>query len=217
MMRVHMIKRRSYIGWIFRIFYRYIIIMSTYHYSLSTDFPGGLDTGAFHYAISVAIPEGNLNGITVNDDDVAIDFGAVLDSGQETILNNLVANYVYEIPNIVQYDSAPVNRFITTSNSYQVMSTYNYKGVNTFTPGEIVCGSFMSGNLSSYSIRVYDRTNDRYVCESEFTNTDTVPVSIDTFGNLSYYGSFWEFQAKRNGGDQYGMVNINYININYLM
>lgn len=189
--------------------------MSSFHYTLSGDFPDGLDIGALHYSIVNGIPGGDLLGITQNDNDVQIDFGVVLDAGQQTTLNNIITNYVFSVPSRASFDTVTINTPRITSDEYQVVGIYNFKGLNTAIVSNITYGSYMQGNLTSYNMRIYDKTNDEYVAESLFSNVDDQPQTIDTFGNLSYDKSYWEFQTKRNGGDQFGTVVINFVNINY--
>lgn len=77
--------------------------MSTYNYTLSGNFPSGLDNSALKNEIDTdVIITKNCTGINTSGDNVSIMFDMSLDAGEQTELNNVITNYVYAPPKDVR-------------------------------------------------------------------------------------------------------------------
>lgn len=188
---------------------------SSYTYSLATDFPSGLDPADLHHQIVIAIPTATLLGVTQDGDDVTLDFQDPLSSGDLDALNALIAAYTYMPPVIVRYDSLQLTQNKVTSDEYQVIGVYNYPGSNSYMIGNIVMGAWMEGNITSYDVRIYDKISDEYISTQNFSNTDRGNIVLGNLTNMPLYSGFFEFQVKRNGGNQFGTINIEFANLNY--
>lgn len=68
---------------------------TSYHYSLANDFPGGLNSSQLYTLINNSAIVPSLLAINTNDDDVEIQFNSSLSEPEVTILNDIIANYVY--------------------------------------------------------------------------------------------------------------------------
>lgn len=66
-----------------------------YFYSLSTDFPQGIDSEKLHVEIGDSIDISSpINGITISDDIVKISFDEELTLGEKSDLDNIVTTYI---------------------------------------------------------------------------------------------------------------------------
>lgn len=94
--------------------------MSTYNYSITTDFSGNYKRSNFIYEIYQSSLKSLITKLTETDDNVEIKFKVALDSGQEAILNNLVSTHDsnYWSKKYCTYVEDN-NTLSTTSTSYQ--------------------------------------------------------------------------------------------------
>ncbi len=66
-----------------------------YIYSLATDFPGGLNSSQLYTLINNSAIVPRLLAINTDGDVVTIQFNSALSGAEVTILNDIIANYVY--------------------------------------------------------------------------------------------------------------------------
>lgn len=97
-----------------------------YIFSLSTNFPGGLNSTQLYTQINNSAIVPSLLAINTDGDVVTIQFNSALSGAEETILNDLVANYVYS--------SGPAPP-VTPLCKFRTSSTTD---VNAFSPTTVV-------------------------------------------------------------------------------
>lgn len=133
-----------------------------YTYSLSTDFPNGINTFTLHKTIMLSTISETLYGVTAADDNVSIEFQSALSIDELLILNNLIQTH----------DSTPTFKFsqmliispninVVTSPFVSVVGTFVYEGFwNTGKILKITVTGNKDDDATNYYIGIYDRTNN---------------------------------------------------------
>ena len=184
--------------------------MSTYNYSISTEFGGatGLNMSQLHDAIvAEAGITPTLDGLNSTGDSLDIVFTSALSGGEQTTLDSLVASHVPDNspPRLNFYSFDPKKESIN-STSYSKFGTFKYDGSDVIGAiNYIDVVAYKGDSATSYSVRIYDRTNDRVVAEAtDLTNTIEEIQSLGTVSNIPTQKAVFEVQAKRVGGNGNG-------------
>lgn len=193
---------------------------TTYSYVLSTDFSGGIKETQLHTEIEdeSTITSGTLVriGVEYSDDQVNIVFNNALTGGEQTTLDGLVAAHIPDT-------SPPRQNFFTFDPKINVIKNTSYRKIGSFKYG----GSSKIGTInyidiiaykevkpSSYSLKVYDRTNSLTLAEKTgLTNTEEVIVDMGTINNIPENEAILEIQAKKQ--DNAGEIVVEQIIIYY--
>jgi hypothetical protein len=166
--------------------------MSVEVYSLSVDFPGGLNSGQLLNEILVdpAITPAVCDRVDTDDDQVLIYFDLVLTAGEKTALDTLVSNYVYVAnltilsEDIFRFSHIEINSlrmqkigFITTGATTQTLGNFTTNsgtlgdwdnGTGTFSIAEDGVYSFNcfiganTANNTKIKVRFFDGAITRY-------------------------------------------------------
>lgn len=173
--------------------------MSTYTYSLASDFGGSLKLGQFHDEVNA---EGtispSLTSVTLVGDVVSVTFNSALSGAEETTLDGLVSAHTP-----TNIGSQTINLAVETDDitdtTYHTVMVFNYLGSDSQTPTHIKVVSEMDDGGTSYDIRIMDVTNNNAVCTSNFTNTLAQVNDLGTLSNLPTNAAIFEVQIKVNG------------------
>ncbi len=175
-------------------------------YSLSTNFPSGIDSSKLERIINASIP--GLVGITTYADNVEILFTNAIDSTQKTLLDSIVAAH---LP-----DQTPPNNSLnimimrsTKLNEYELICSFILNEKVNFNINSISFTSRLSGSIMSYDIRLYDSTNNNILASGNYTNSDLQLNSINSLSNVPTSQAVLEIHAKKNGGESDDKVFIN--------
>jgi len=178
--------------------------MTTYTYSLSVDFGGNIKEGQLHGEIVAAIVDTEFVGVNRSEDVVDLVFVDVLSGGDETILDTVVANHVPVIgPSKYIYYTYTPKTTKTNSTVYQrIGGPFRYGGANFMgTINQIEVISHMDTGMTSYSVRLYDSTNEAIIAEATgLTNLLEGIVDLGTISDVPDEEAIFEIHAKRVGG-----------------
>lgn len=185
---------------------------TTYTKSLSTDFGGSIKLKQLHKEIEddgTIVP--NIIGITMTGDVVDITFDSALSGSEETSLNSLIAAHT---PN----NSKPKETFYTETAQIDSTRAPNYTKVIRFIyPGSDSCGiidyvevlSRMNSGITSYDIRLVDKTNNTIMAEViGLTNTTDSANDLGTISNIPTNKAVLEIHIKVNGANGNSFVYI---------
>lgn len=90
----------------------------------------------------------------------------------------------------------------TNSETYFTIMYFTVPGENVNKIQSIKILSKKKGNLTSYSVRIYDATNNNVIVENTFTNNSILINDIGILSNLPTNEAIVEVQAKRNDGNR---------------
>jgi len=190
---------------------------TTYNYSVTSDFGGNInikqlgDTIASESGITI-----NLTGILIDGDNVDIIFDAALSAGEHTTLDGIISSHdSNEIKGkYIFYIITPKKDSIKTS-SYTNTVLFKYDGSNNVgTINYIEIIAYMDSGITSYSARVYDKTNNQVIAEATgLTNTVEAINDLGTISNVPTDQAIFELQMKRVGGSGNKNVYIESISI----
>lgn len=144
-------------------------------------------------------------------DMIALTFSSELSESEMTIVNNIFQtrdNPVIRGDKIITIYPM-INIKATT---YQIFSRFpfrNWKITN------IEVSGFMDPTIMSYTVRVYDPTNDQILAQKTLTNTVASVSDIGTISNLPNGNVELEIQAKITGGQTGKYVYIESVIIYY--
>lgn len=179
------------------------MVETTYTKSKATDFGGNLKTGKFHKEI---VAEGGiaptLLRVDTVDDVVDIVFDAALSGGEQTTLTTLIGNHDHTVP--VTYNNVSKislkNETISTS-TYKRFGTFIYPGSNHTGTIAKICGiGHMDIGVTSYSIKVDDKTNGTTIAVNTFTDTTEGFINLGTVSNIPTEEAMIEICVKKTGG-----------------
>jgi hypothetical protein len=185
--------------------------MTSYTYSLSSDFGGNLKPRQLHNNILASAITETLQGIVGTGDVVNIIFDTALSSGDQTILDGLVSSYVM-LPDYDVYNHLPVvpNGVAFNQPAYRLFARCIYPGsVIANTILFIKIDSYMDVGITSYDIRVRDATNNNVMATANFTNTVFTINDLGTISNVPTGEIAIEMDVRRNGGNNTLNVYIN--------
>ena len=164
-------------------------------YSLSSDFPDGLDSSKLEIQIRDSSITINLVGISSCEDVVDITFESSLDPGDKTILDGIVAAHEPDPPSAREYVKLSVNGTCSQT-EYELLYVFAINDKYPITINDIGITSKMTGDISSYDVRVYDVTNDNIIASANFTNTDFELQSLGTISNAPTTEELLEIHVK---------------------
>lgn len=185
--------------------------MTTYSKSVATDFNNSLDESQLHEEIVAASSiTATLNGVTRTGDSVDIIFSTSLNASEQSALDSVISSHTPStiIENGIMHTYTPKTEHVNTD-EYKKILTIGYMGASNV--GEIrsiKCVTYMHENITSYSVRAYDRTNNQIMAEATFTNTDFEINDMGTISNIPSKNALIEIQVKRNGGQKSNKVYI---------
>lgn len=111
---------------------------------------------------------------------------------------------------------------ISVTNQKSVSSTSYLKLVTTTVPGEstkpitdIKVFSYKTGNASSYSVRVFDATNNLVVAETTFSNSNGLLQSLGSLSNLPSSEATFEIQLRKDNGNSQSEAIVEEVEIVY--
>ena len=177
---------------------------TTYTRSLSTDFGGSIKLKQFHEEV---VANGgiapNITGVTMTGDVIEIIFDAALSAGEETTLNGLINVHTADTSKPKEnFYTETAQRPETQTSSYSRVIRFNYPGSdNAGLIDYVEVISSMDSNVTSYNIRLYDKTNDMVMAElTGLTNTADVANDLGTITNIPTSKAILEIHVKKNGG-----------------
>lgn len=180
------------------------MVETTYTKSLSSDFGGNINEGQLHREIALAIPGTVLIGINRSDDVVDIIFEDVLSGGDETILNTTISNHIPQTgTRKVSFFRYTPKTTKTNSTVYQrIGGPFKYNGSLEMGPiNQVEVISNMDSGMTSYSVRLYDATNETIIAEiTGQTNTLEELINLGTISNIPEEEAIFEIHVKRVGG-----------------
>lgn len=179
------------------------------HYSLSA-FTNGIDTRQLHTEISESSIACSLQRVDTDGTDVQIVFDTTLSANDATTLNTIVANHMPtttpQYKNILTF--VPKNSTVS-ANSYQRLDTLVYTGKKSVgTIARIVGIGYMDYGLNSYTVRVYDKTNDVVIAETTFDNTSESSIVLSPITNVPIDTCLLELQVKKTGNKKAYVSNV---------
>lgn len=157
-----------------------------YTYSLSTDFPNGINTFTLHKTIVSSVISVKLYGVTAADDNVFIEFQSALSIDELTSLNNLIQTH--DSTSTFKFSQMMImspNINVVTSPFVSVVGTFVYEG--SWHTGKILKIT-VTGNkdidATNYYIGIYDRTNNIMLTSGFFTNNICDIVELPPLTNI---------------------------------
>lgn len=180
------------------------MVETTYTKSLATDFGGNINESQLHREITLAIPGTALIGVNRSEDVVELIFADVLSGGDETILGTTISNHV-------PVTGTRKSRFFTytpkttktNSTIYQRLGgPFKYNGsIEMGQINQVEVISKMDTGMTSYSVRLYDATNETIIAETTGkTNLTEEIVNLGTISNVPEDEAIFEIHIKRVGG-----------------
>lgn len=183
-----------------------------YTYSLSANFPNGLDPYQLHQEVKMnAVIKKNIIGVETLDDQVIIIFDDEICPKELMQLNALIIAHVPDTskPKENYYTVYPRNDSVRTS-SYKAIGSFKYGGSNSVgTIDYIETISNIDLGVTSYSVRIYDKTNNQILAEKTgMTNVVEEVQDLGEISNVPVETSVLEIQLKRTGGTEYDYAYI---------
>jgi hypothetical protein len=180
------------------------MVQTTYTKSLTTDFGGNINESQLHREIASAIPGTTLVGVNRTGDVIDLIFADALSGGNQTILNTTISNHV-------PMTGTRKSRFFTytpkttkTNNTiYQRLGgPFKYNGSIEMGPiNQVEVISKMDTGATSYSVRLYDATNETIIAETTGkTNLTESIVDLGTISNVPEDEAILEIHIKLVGG-----------------
>jgi hypothetical protein len=192
---------------------------TTYTKSLNTDFGGSIIIQQFHKEVEAIVGiTPNIIAVTLTGDEIEILFDTPLSAGEETILNSIISSHVpnYSKPKVQFYTvTAQVQKIKTTS--YSKTIRFNYPGSdNSGAIDYVEVISNMDAGVTSYNIRLYDKTNDKIMAElTNLTNTADMVHDFGTISHIPANNAILEIHIKKNGGSSNLSINIDSATVYY--
>ena len=176
---------------------------ASYTKSLASDFGNSITPHQLHQEIEDSSITSQILHVTILGDSVDIVFDSSLSAGDQTTLDALVAAHTVSsqavYSNIVKF--TPRSPDVKQS-SYKREDTLIYEGKSTFKNiVKISAVSYMNEGVTSYTIKVYDKTHNQTVAESTFTNTTEDVVDLTPIQNVPTEKSVLELLVKKTGGN----------------
>lgn len=110
-------------------------------------------------------------------------------------------------------ETISIEKKILNKGNFKVLSRYIFKGGSAVS---FSTNSYMDTNATSYSIRVFDITNNQLVLETSLTNTATDAItSMGTAVWAAPDRAIWEIQGKVDGGTGAASAYLDGIIIDY--
>ena len=183
--------------------------------SLLSDFGGSIKLSQLHEEISSSVPE--LSKINLDDDVVEIVFDSTLDAGQLVTVESKITGHA---PN----NSPPKIKFFThigrsTKNSdyTRIGGSFKYQGserIGLINYIEVL--SYKQSSITSYDVRIYDKTNKNVLVEKTGNSNNNVEViDLGEITNIPTNNAILEIQARRVGGSGRNRVYVDQALIYY--
>jgi hypothetical protein len=180
------------------------MVETRYTKSLATDFGGNINESQLHREITLAIPGTALIGVNRSEDIIELIFADTLSGGDETILGTTISNHV-------PMTGTRKSRFFTytpkttktNSTNYQRLGgPFKYNGsIEMGQINQVEVISKMDTGMTSYSVRLYDATNETVIAETTGrTNLREEIVNLGTISNVPEDEAIFEIHIKRVGG-----------------
>jgi hypothetical protein len=178
--------------------------MIIYQKSILTNFSNKLDMDIFDNAVRTSSIGTNFAGLQRDVDLLSIMFIVALTNSEIVILNNLILAHVTLLTSqtnidstIIENVSCNINTSGNNSTVYKKIGVYLYIG-SIYKNISKICAIAYTDKASSYSIRVYDVTNKKVICEGTFSNITSDLQNLGTITNLPKTKSIFEIQSKTN-------------------
>lgn len=171
--------------------------MEPYTYSHSTDFSGNINLSQLHKDILNSNISSPIEGITMNGDNVIINFTSSLSVTDKTTLDAIVSVHT-PIPVLgSNIQNISFNVYDIDRSIYTTIGTIIYPGSKYWQlVTNIKSISFMETGGSSYYMRIYDVTHNNTIAETEMTNTIDKISDLGALNNISDDSAVWEIQCK---------------------
>lgn len=175
---------------------------TTYTRSIITDFGGSISPHILQSAIVASSIVPTILYINTLGDEVYIVFNTSLSAGEITTLNTLIAAHTAVIPlsykHIIKFN--PKNTTIKQT-TFKREDTLIYQGTDVFgTVSRISAIAYMDSGVTSYTIKIYDKTNNATIVETTFTNTEEDIVHLTPIQNVPTSEAVFELLVKKTGG-----------------
>jgi hypothetical protein len=178
------------------------MVETIYTRSITTDFGGNRVINLHPEIVAETGITTTLLRVDTLGDAVYIVFDSALSGGEETLLNTVISNHDNNIQ--VAYKSvitvSPKNT-IFSNTTYSREYLFVYKGsdkIGTISKIEVI--GYMDNGVTSYSIKIGDKTNNTVIAENTFTNTTEGIVSCTPISNIPTGQSIIEIFIKKTGG-----------------
>jgi hypothetical protein len=176
--------------------------MIVYQKSISTDFSNKLDMDIFDNAVRTSSIGTNFVGLQRDVDLLSIMFDIALTSSEISSLNSLILAHVALLTSQTNIDNTTIENITCNINTngnnstvYKKIGVYLYIG-SIYKNISKICAVSYTDKASSYSIRVYDVTNKKVICEGIFNNSTSDLQNLGTISNLPKTKSIFEIQSK---------------------
>lgn len=184
--------------------------ITTYIKSLSTDFSGNLNSGQLVTEIetNTEITPVCLTVFNIGDD-VRIKFANFLSAKEQTILNTIISIHTPALPIGYTVSNISIPEDIIDSTTYITLTSFNFPGKNLWphiTNIKII--SLMESGGTSYDVRVFDITNNNYICSINLSNTDESICDLGALSNIPTGEAIFELHAKINNTSVAHIKNI---------
>ena len=179
--------------------------MATYKYTYSraADFGDSIVSSQFQSEVNAdggVTP--NLTNVERIGDVICLWFDAALSGGEVTTLAGLIAAHTSDASEVFEKTQSviPVREDFSNSN-YERIGTYIYDGsASGLTIRKILAVAHLDSGVTSYSIRIFDFTNNNTVAEATGSSVNEAIIDLGTISNVPAGRSIFEIQVKKTGG-----------------
>jgi len=170
--------------------------MTSYNKSILTDF-GGVTPNIRQLQNEISLSLPSINYINMEDDTIQLIFTSELSGAEIITMNSIISSHA---PSNEKTLSAHINaqtrKESIKSSTWFETASFTFPG-GTF--AKIYSYSYMDDGATSYSVRVYDKTNNTVIVENSFTNTVENQVYLGIGSNVPISKAVWKVQVKLNG------------------
>ena len=121
-------------------------------------------------------------------------------------------NSVQELSDVSKNLTYSIKRDEILSSTFVINDKFIFKGAAFC---KIYSVSHMDSGVTSYSIKIYDKTKGKIIIEKTLNNTNEDLQELGIGNNISTDKAVWEIQAKKIGGNKNQNAYINSIYIEY--
>jgi len=185
----------------------------TENYNISTDFSNNFNQTNFHTEIAASSLSSKFQYIERIDSDIVVHFTESLSESEKTILDTLVTNHDSTTNTI--YNSLiniNLNNNKINSTVFERVASFNYEGSLKVGPIQnLLFSSYADSGITNYTVRIFDKTNNLVIEESNFTNTSEDINELTPINNIPETRATIEVLIKKTGGPSNKYVHVNSI------
>lgn len=145
---------------------------------------------------------------------VEFHFDIILSGSEKTLLDGLISSHV-AIFTIYTKENINIQYYLDTSKHSSYRRVIKPISVPAMSYGKCKTISYMDPSMTSYDIKIFDKTHNTVVLETNLTNTEETEQPLGTLSNLSTDPWILEVFVKRNGGSNKNTIFLESIKICY--